>query len=214
MYTLNIDIDAAGLAVLADAGQSVVVAQGVSSVAGTTSARAAVLAGAPGGLVAWLAFSPLEHNVLTWSGAYRIFATTSPLETGQVLTMASATPGDAQPGAVYLYQEGQFTPGAEPCQHYGMLNLGQTPSPAFGLAAEANINNTPVTAPASVIKVLYNQEAGFNPQGMLLVFVASIGSSGSFVGQAPDSALKVPFSLAAPTASIRFADATNTFVPA
>jgi hypothetical protein len=204
-YALDISIDSAGLQAIYGAGQSVIVAQVVTSIA-TASATAS-----SGGLVAWIAFQPLQSNQVTWAPSYSLYATTTPLAPGAAIAMSSATNGPAQPGWLYTFQNGSFSGAPGTGTSYEVLNQTSGRSLSFGLACAATVNGTPVTAPASALPVLFNEQASFAPAGSVLIFPSSVSANGTFLGAVPLNALAVTLTPSAPTANVGFNDATDEF---
>ena len=179
-YQINIDIDDKGLNAIYAAGQSVTLVKSVVS---------APLAN--GNLpIAWVAFQPLETNLVSWIENYYLYATTTVLQSGATITMTSTSGAPVQTGWIYNFEQGQFT---------GVSGLGNTFNTEnemnglfnFGLAQQASVNNVTTLAPLNAVPVLFNEEASFTPLEQISIFLSSNVSNGSVISQVASNALNV-----------------------
>ena len=201
-YQLSIDIDSKGLSAIYAAGQTVTLVKSVTS-------NPVASGNLP---VAWLAFSPLQTNIVTWIENYSIYASTTQLQSGATIMMTSVTPSSVQPGWTYTLQNGSFT-GASGggASTFNALNQMNTYPFNFGLAQQAYVNNVQTTAPLNAVPVLYTQTASFTPIETISVFLSSYTNNGVVISQVAGNALTVQLTSQSPSATIGFNDATNQF---
>lgn len=200
-YGLNISIDSTALGHIYGAGQAVTL---VKSVVSNPLAS--------GNLpVAWVSFSPLQENAVTWQESYNIYATTTVLNAGATIVQTSVTGTPVQTGWIYTFAQGFFI-GAQggAATTYNMTNQ-QNGSFSFGLSQQAMINNVMVNAPLNAIPVLYNEGASFTPEENVSIFLSNSVNNGVVLSQVASNALAVTLTSQNPTANIGFNDATNTF---
>jgi hypothetical protein len=200
-YQLSIGIDDAGLKAIYSANQSLTIVKSVVSNP------------LPGGNlpIAWVAFQPLEVNVVTWIENYNIYATTTQLQAGATIAQTSVTGAPVQTGWTYTFATGQFT-GAQGggASTYNMTNQ-QNGMFSFGLSQQAMVNNVPVNAPLNAIPVLNNESASFTPEETISIFLSNSANNGVVLSQVASNALTVTLSSQNPKASIGFNDSSNTF---
>jgi hypothetical protein len=202
---IDININAAGLRNIYAAGQFVTLVNAVDSIVDVATASGL------GATIAWIVFRPFAKNVLTWSGDYYIYATTTALAAGNIVTMNTITSGPAQVGWTYILQSGQFSPLSS-----GTLNVFTAKNMTngmfgFGLAQYATVNNTRTVTPMSAVSALFNQEILISSPTELFIFLSSIGSSGSVLYRVPDNALTLRLTGQAVTVSVGFNEESNTF---
>jgi hypothetical protein len=82
---------------------------------------------------------------------------------------------------------------------------------SFGLLQSAEINNVSATAPISALTLLYNEEASFELQQTVYLYLAYAGPNGTVTSGIPTDALCIELSSSTPTASVAFNDDTNAF---
>jgi hypothetical protein len=199
---IDITIDAAGVEAINQAGQTVTIVQSVvSDPLGSGNLP-----------VAWLAFSPLESNIITWEQDYSLYATTTVLQNGATIQMTSQTEGAAVEGVVYSFSEGVFT-GGNPgsADTYNVDNQESSNSFSFGMAQEATVNGTETMAPLNAVPVLADESVSFTPELQISVFLSSATNNGSVLSQVAGNACTFTLTSQTPTANLGFDDASNTF---
>ena len=90
-YKLSIAIDAQGVSNINNADQFVTIVKVVST-------------GTP---VAWVTFRPMESNTISWTDDYSVYASTTNIEDGVMITTASSQL--ASPDTMYRLQNGVFS---------------------------------------------------------------------------------------------------------
>ncbi len=162
--------------------------------------------------VAWQVFQPIENNTVSWIESYSLYATTVPLNNGNVLTLDAVTAAPAIPGFIYTFSGGplQGAPGKD-----GMFNLSNemgSGSYSFGLAQSATVNNQPTPlAPLNATPMLFNQTAQFTPPTTVAIFLSTCTSNGTVIPGISANALVIPLSSASSTVNVGFNDDANTF---
>jgi len=200
-YQLTIAIDSAGLSNIYNAHQYVTI---VKSVVSNPLAD--------GNLpIAWIAFQPLQTNLVSWMENYTIYATSTVLQSGATISQTSVTGAPVQTGWTYTFASGQFA-GAQggAGSTYNMSNQ-QNGMFSFGLSQQAMVNNVPVNAPLNAMPVLYNEGASFTPEETVSIFLSSSSNNGVVLSQVASNALTVTLTSQNPNASIGFNDTTNSF---
>jgi len=203
-FEIDITIDQTGVEQINSSGQKVTLVQSVVSDPLET-----------GNLpIAWLAFSPLEQNVVSWQENYYIYATTTQVQSGATIQMTSQTSGAAQEGFLYTFANGIFTGAAG--GGADTFNAKNAMSSAFGmgLAQQAMVNNVQTFAPLNVSTVLANENASFTPEITLSVFLSSVQNNGSVLSQVAGNAFSFTLTSQAPSINLDFNDSTNTFYAA
>lgn len=198
-YQLNFTIDAAGVSQINQSGQLVTIVKSVSP------------AGTGGTTVAWLAFAPLEQDIVTWDESYFIYATTTEIESGATITMTSVTADAVVFDQVYTLESGAFSgaPGGTSDTYVAQNSNGGTLS--FGLSQQANVNGTTVTAPINAIPVLNNETVSFTPEVTVTIFLSNVTNNGVVISDVYSTPLTVTLTSTAPAANIGFIDENNTF---
>jgi hypothetical protein len=165
--------------------------------------------------VAWLSFQPFESNEITWAEDYYMFATSEPLTIGGTIAISSATGAPVQPGLIYQFADGSFTPEQAAGSTFNVANQtkagpGQSPY-SFGLAHKAAANGVTSLAPINAVTVLYNEQASFTPTETIAIFLSPYTDSGTVISAVPGSTLTITLDSRSPVANVVFIQATNTF---
>lgn len=203
-YQLNINIDQTGVSNINSSSQFVTIVKSVTS--------SLVGGNLP---VAWLTFSPLETNVVSWVENYSLYATTQQLSAGATITMTSQSAGTVQSGWVYTFQNGIFSGASGTGSTYNLSNEMSNYSFTFGLAQQASLNGgAPMLAPLNAVGVPYNEQASFTPIESLSIYLSSFSNNGVVISQVAGNALPVTLSSQSPSATIGFNDSNNTFYQA
>jgi hypothetical protein len=202
-YTLNITFDQTGLAALSAAGQKVTIVKQTT-------------VGKP---VAWISFVPQLSNIITWTGQYSVYSSTTNLQAGATIqTSSSAT---AVGGSQYIVNtSGYFDPGIagktdpntyEISNHDPALMINGIEMITAGLLQGAVVNNAQVTAPMCAVGILYNQDGFFTPIETIQVFTSSYSNNGMVISSVSGSALQVVYTTNT-TQSIIYNDQQNEFI--
>jgi len=201
-YSIDINIDQNGVESINSTGQKVTLVQSVVSNPPSSD------------IVAWLAFSPLESNLVSWEEEYYVYATTTEVQSGATIQMTSQTESAAQLGWTYTFQNGIFTgaSGGEDTAYNANNQQGGTYG--MGLAQYAMVNNVQTFAPLSVVDVLNNETADFTPEIQLSIFLSASQDNGSVISQVAGNAYSFTLSSSSPSISLDFNDTSNTFYPA
>lgn len=202
-YTLNIQIDDAGLQAITQSGQKVTIVKSVPR---------------GGESVAWILFPPLEMNMITWTEEYSVYASTTNIQAGATIETQSLK--CAAGGNMYPFENSQFKNGIrdlEPTQ-YGVQNLdpdirtGPVAMITSGLYQGAMVNGEESVSPLNAIGVLYNENAIFTPIETIQVYLSLYQHNGQIISEVSSNALTVQFTNQT-TQTIHFNDRTNTFAP-
>lgn len=202
-FEVNITIDQTGVSNINSSGQTVTLVQSVVADPLAT-----------GNLpIAWLAFSPLEENQITWTADYSIYATTTQIQSGATIAMTSQTSGAAQLGWLYTFQNGIFTGAAGGGASTYNAQNSMSSTFGMGLAQAAVVNNVNTFAPLNVSTVMANESASFTPEVQLSIFLSSAINNGSVLSQVAGNAYSFTLSSQSPTINLGFNDTSNTFYP-
>lgn len=215
--SLTIQVDPAGLRTLAAADQL------VALVKSTTNPTIAVV---------WQAVQPVQRCVVSWDGAYQVYASTTALTAGTALQTVAT--GTVAGGYTYTLAGGHFdagTPGLAPTQlgvrnQDGQITIGGIPMATLGSAQAAAVNGESVTAPLDAQAVPYLDQAITVLTELVLLFPASGVVAGTlldrgWMDQTAGRPAPVGIVLGAPLAvdltattsrTVHYSDATNAFV--
>jgi hypothetical protein len=199
-YQLKIAIDETGVKRINDVEQQVTIVKSV-----TPSLNAGNLP------VAWITFSPLMYNTISWVENYGLYSTTQQLQAGATISMTSVTQGTVQAGWTYGFESGIFQGAQGMGDTFNIDNQDDTYPLSFGLAQQAIVNGQTVFSPLNCVPVLYNQDVSFTPIETLSVFLSSYSDNGVVISQVAGNALVVQLTSQNPSANIGFNDANNTF---
>ncbi len=207
-FTLQIDIDDAGLSEIYNTGNAVAIA---------FSAQATVISGSVAdasvsqGTIVACAFAPFESNTVSWDANVGIYVTSTPLTSGATVSILSITT-PATIGERYTFANGVFeSPQAATPGTYSAYNADTSNRLAFGLTRTITVNGETSIVPIVAIRALYNETAFFVDNGVVAVFLSPQHSSGTVAGSIPDNALTITLSSTAPEAQVGFNDQTQAF---
>ncbi len=199
-YELDIAVDDTGLTQIAAAGQQVTIVKQV-----------------PGGeLVAWILFTPLESNSITWTETYSVYASATNIEDGATIVTESTAP--AAGGSTYSFESGQFAaevPGISDSDYAVVDNdadivINGVEMITSGLYQGAVVNGNSSSSPLNAVPVLYNETATFTPIETIQIFLSSYDNNGMVISEVASDALTVTYTTDL-VQQIYFDDATNTF---
>ncbi|NLR74231.1 hypothetical protein [Leeia aquatica] len=202
-YKLNIDFAATDLGTLLSAGENVVITKTVNGSAGSS--------------VAWVTFSPLEQNTVSWTDSYTLYASTSSVQNGATINMLSQAPGaeTMQLPFTNLASFGAATPGLTlPVDTYGLVNQYlRQPAMTFGLAQEANVSGTGLPAsPINAALVPMNHQATFQPLEIIQVFMQANIDSGMVLTEVYSNTIDLTFGAGVNEQTIVYSPAVGGFV--
>lgn len=173
-YQLTLNIAPKVLATVLDADLSVVVARQNK--------------GSTGPLLAWVAFSPLPSNQVSWEEAYSLYASTTEVVSNDVV-MIQALQDGAMSGKVYPFDRhasfGPPTAGAAAGQYAISNTYTHARMMTFGLAQAAVLSgNVQAPSPVTAVSVLQEQTVALTPPDTLLVFLTRADEPGTVLGPA------------------------------
>lgn len=199
-YQLNFSIPAASVAQINAANQFVTLVKSVNNGQGSSTLP-----------VAWVSFSPLTVDTVTWIENYSVYASSTQLQAGATIVMSSTQA--AQTGMLYTFENGVFTGGPGGVSNIFEVSNQNTLSGSFnfGLAQQATINGVVTTAPLNSIAVLYNEDVTFTPIETISVFLSGYQNNGVVMSSVTSQACVVELTSAAPSASLSFNASNNTF---
>lgn len=174
IFTVNIAISATDLSTINLAGESLTIVLGVTAL--VTSA-AKIQSTQP--VLVWLAFAPLESNVISFTDAsFMIYAASNMPAAGavvQVGSQAAAVAGMVQPfqpdGTFGQPQSAQIGPNTFAVNNAYVAATGYM---VFGISLAATLNGQAIAATPLIARVTPNaQQAQFSPNYGLQVFLQS-----------------------------------------
>lgn len=170
--------------------------------------------------VAWVVYRPLLENKMVWEEQYGIYASTSRVVNGAMLSQMSTTDFPAAEGRIYTLgpngsfgspsgggARGTFTARNEydNLSHQGFMTLG--------LYQEATVNGVTFSRNAvSAAEVLYMSEATMTPYTTLYIWTQSQVVSNTVVTRVTSVRTEVVFGGSATQASLQYNSETGGFV--
>jgi hypothetical protein len=200
-YSLNLNIDQSDLQNLMASGSKVVIGKQIG-------ARN----------VAWIVFSPLSVNSVTWVEEYGIYASNTPLHDGATIVQMSNLP--ASPGTKYvLSASGTLTAqgAGAPAGSYSVSNQNYTTgsSVTCGLSQNANVNGSQLNGnAASAAAVLLQTTTVISPSPSVVVWVQAGIQSSTVVTSVQAPQTQVSFAGGVTQASLAYDGNSGTFRPA
>jgi len=200
-YTLTLDFDNAGLDVLHSSNEHVTIIKAVGSNSGGAS-------------TVWISFKPAEHNVVTWTESYGLYASSTSVQNGATIEESSNV--TAQQGTVYTFNDSLYfagpAPSTDPSQKsaYSLVNSsGQAFT--FGLTQTALVNGNQVSSILNAVTVPNGQQASFSPIVTLTVGVSATLNNGVVQTDISNFGTTVPYQAGATSAKVKFFSANSTF---
>lgn len=132
--------------------------------------------------VAWLAFTPYEHNNIKWNNDYFLYSSYNWPTEGIKITIGSTTLQSAQDQSDYklnsdkTFSKAQPDSSLQPGQYLVVNDVpsNQHPWLIFGLAQSYLLNDQPQKPrPVNAVIVPARQFARFTPENKVLIFLAS-----------------------------------------
>lgn len=205
-YQLNLQIDSQSLSMLRAAGQRITLGRSVNG-------------GSPN--VAWLVFSPLMSNTISWEEAYGLYASTVNLANGASIYPMSAVEPPAREGSTYPFLPSMYfgnpMQGGSPAGSYGIQNTAPPssfPVLTFGLTQAAVVNGagTPFQV-ASATQLLSQMSAVLTPSSTIYVWLQSMFGSSTFVGNVSGPTTRVTFGGSVTSQTLMYDPNRGVFVP-
>ncbi len=205
MYTINLTIDPTGVGQINGANQFI------------TLVKSVVTTPMPSGNlpVAWITFEAFGSVQITWEEIYFLYATTTELQGGATILLASQTQHAAQLGFTYTFtKDNVFQVAQGSGDTYNVTNASPLQGLSFGLAQAATLSTTNSSTglvPVNSIQVLSNESVSFTPEETISIFLSSEANNGSVLSQVASDAISFTLTSQSPTANIGFSDSNNTF---
>lgn len=205
-YQLNLQIDSQSLAMLRAAGQRITIGRSVNG-------------GSPN--VAWIVFSPLMSNSISWEEAYGLYASTADLANGASLYPMSTVEPPAREASTYPFLPSMYfgnpMQGGAPAGSYGIQNTAP-PSVfqvlTFGLTQAAVVNGVGTAFQvASATQLLSQMSAALTPSSTIYVWLQSMFGSSTFVGNLSGPTTRVTFGSSVTSQSLVYDPNRGVFVP-
>ena len=169
--------------------------------------------------VAWIAYNPLQQNMVNWEEEYGIYASNTSVESGgAVLLQLSATDFPANIGKTYLFgQSGSFGPPQDDGQEnayravnaYNNLPKGFM---TFGLYQNALVDGSSYEKNAvSAAPVLYKSRVTMTPYTTVYLWTQSEAKSNSVVTDVMSTMTRVTFGGSTSRVSLQYDPKTGGF---
>jgi hypothetical protein len=162
----------------------------------------------------------MQANTLSWSEQYGIYASTSGVTNGAVLTQLSSVPVGAAMNKLYTLEEsavisGPVSGGAP--NSFALLNKynNSTGYMTVGLFQDANVNGTKITGNAlSAAPVLLSSTAVMTPYTTVYIWLQSQVISNTVVTTVTSPMTQLNFGGGVNEISVAYDSASGTFLPA
>lgn len=213
-YSLTLQIDSADLPVLQAAGQTIVLVRQLAD-AGNT--------------VAWASLALAQNHVVTWNDDYSLFASNTPNDVGNVISITSSVAVIAQ--CDYTYAASGFqgpTPdaGLDPDMVQIANKVASTTAPSimmgFAQAYAVDGGSSGSAQPLNAQSIPAQQFAQFTQSQALWVYLASGTGSGMITRpplltggpkQVASSAILLQFGASSATQTVRYSPVLGHFYP-
>lgn len=184
--TLTLSIDPKDLPIIRGAQQRITLAKPVGSDSSPN--------------VVWLSIDPFQRTDVEWEEQYGIYASTTKIQEGALISKLSETDFPAQDGASYTYTPGAVfagPSGSESKGTYAVQNdmpYNSYPALTFGLTQSALINQGPAQRkPISASSVLATQFSAMTPFTTVFVWLQSQFASETIITKIVGRSTKVKF---------------------
>lgn len=167
-YQLTIEFAPDDLLKIQEAGQKVAIVKG-SGQYGISN-------------VIWVAFEPLEKNVLNWTSQYGLFASSAPVRFDKVLQPTS-TQHNAEPGITYPFENGSFSPPESKSspKNYSVENR-MPDNLTFGLVQTVELNGeTHGSSLVSASRIPTRSDEEFMPAERVFLFLMENAETGMMI---------------------------------
>ena len=168
--------------------------------------------------VAWQVFRPLQGNTLNWDEEYGIYASTSEVTNGAVLTQLSSTGIPAVENKLYTLQPSGAVSGPDSGgapDSYAMLNnYSFKDYLTIGLYQDATVNGTKILGNAlSAAPVILKSTAFMTPFTTLYIWLQSQVVSNTVVTTVTSPMTKLVFGGGVSNISVAYDSTSGTFIP-
>jgi hypothetical protein len=172
--------------------------------------------------VAWLVFDPFMANTVEWSEEYGLYASTSRIDQGAVITRISEKPPKVTDGESYVFGKSGtvFDPGDDYCEDgsFRIKNLmggPAYPSLTFGLTQTALINNNRIEAACINAAVVPSKlDVIFKPLTRVFVWLQSSYCSGTVITTIMSTLAEAVFGGGVNENSLVYDSGKGHFIPA
>jgi hypothetical protein len=172
--------------------------------------------------VAWLVFDPFMANTVEWSEEYGLYASTSHIDRGAVITSISEKPPKVTDGESYVFGKNGpvFDPGDDYCEDgsFRIKNLmggPAYPSLIFGLTQEAVINTNRIKAAfVNAALVPSRLDVIFKPLTRVFVWLQNSYCSGTVITTIMSTAAEADFGGGVNENSLVYDGSKGHFIPA
>lgn len=167
--------------------------------------------------VAWQVFKPMQANTLSWSEEYGIYASTSGINNGAVLSQLSSTKLGSAMNKLYTLEDsaqmsGPATGGK--ANSFALCNkYSPKPYMTVGLYQDANVNGTDIAGNAiSAVPVLLASTAIMTPYTTVYIWLQSQVVSNTVVTSVTSPMTKLKFGGGTNEISVKYDSNSGTFI--
>ncbi|WP_046244120.1 hypothetical protein [Hymenobacter terrenus] len=169
--------------------------------------------------VAWLAFKALNANTISWAEEYGIYASTSAVQNGAVLTQLSSVPVPAADNKLYSLELSGVITGPDSGGQAGSFSLlnqyANAPYMTVGLYQNANVNGTDILNNAvSAAPVLLQSTASMTPFTTVYIWLQSQVKGNSVVTNVTSPMTALKFGGKVDSISVAYDSTSGKFLPA
>ncbi len=206
-FTLNLEIDGGVLDLIIAAQENIILAKPVGN-------------GTPN--VIWLSLFPFPNTAVTWEEAYGLYAATTEVRKGAVITPSSTSPFPALVQHIYPFiASAQFGPpqldtklGSGDYVIRNDMPFSLFPALTFGLHQNAMINGNPTTfQPVNAATVIATREQIFTPSTTVFVWLQSNLVSRTVVERIVSRRAEVTFSDSVTEINLKYNPNSGIFTP-
>jgi hypothetical protein len=204
-YQLTLNIDDEDLQRIRAAGERIVLA---GSVNGESN-------------VAWVVFDPFSSNTVEWQDDFAVYASTTVIQTGVQIMLATQSGMPAQIGSLYALEQSMTFAGPDSGGSPGCYTIRNDipsryyPALTFGLIQAASVNGRgfPSTGPVYAAAIEADKTAALTPTQDVLVWLQTNVVSGMIVDPGTVQVTKVRFGGGVSSVTLRYDGSLGIFVP-
>ncbi|MCH9638851.1 MAG: hypothetical protein K0U40_05095 [Betaproteobacteria bacterium] len=168
--------------------------------------------------VAWQVFHPMQDNTLSWEELYGIYASTSEVTNGAILTQLSSTGLPALENKLYTIEPSGAVSGpasgGTPASLAMLNNYSYKTYLTVGLYQDATVNGTKIIGNAlSAAPVLLKSTATMTPFTIIYIWLASQVISNTVVTTVTSPMTKLVFGGGVDNISVAYDSESGTFIP-
>lgn len=167
--------------------------------------------------VAWQVFRPLQGNTLTWQEEYGIYASTSSVTNGAVLSQLSSVPVGAAMNKLYTLEPSGIISGPASGGYpdsFSLTNKYDKDYMTVGLYQNATVNGTDIMGNAlSAAPVLKASTAVMTPYTTVYIWLQSQVKSNTVVTNVTSPMTKITFGGGTNTVSVAYDSDSGKFLP-